>query len=303
MELTFLGTSSALPTKNRSHPAIAIKSFGEIILLDCGEGTQRQMSMAGLSPMKVNHIFISHLHGDHFLGLPGLVQSMAFRGRSEPLHVFGPWRTAQLVDNIKKLGYYSINFPIHTHEVSSGLIMDKEDYRVYCSLVEHSIPNLAYRIDEKRSPKFLEDKALKLGLKPGPDFGKLQSGVSVEFNGELIHPEQVLGKARKGRRIVYSGDTMPCETMINFSKEADVLIHESTFDESLKDRAVETGHSTSAEAARIAKDAEVKNLILTHISTRYLDTERLHQEALDIFEDTILASDFMIFEVKRHDID
>jgi ribonuclease Z len=299
MELTFLGTSSALPTKNRSHPAIALKSFGEIILLDCGEGTQRQMSIAGLSPMKINHIFISHLHGDHILGLPGLVQSMAFRGRTEPLHIFGPWRTAQLVDNIKKLGYYSMNFLIHTHEVSSGLIINKEAYKVYCSLAEHSIPDLAYRIEEKRSPKFLKDKALKLGLKPGPDFGKLQSGVSVELNGEIIHPEQVLGKERKGRQIVYSGDTMPCDSMVSLSKDVDVLIHESTFDEALKNRAVETGHSTAAGAARIAKDAGVKNLILTHISTRYQDTEKLHEEALDIFEDTILACDFMTFKINR----
>ena len=299
MELTFLGTSSALPTENRSHPAIALKSFGEIILLDCGEGTQRQMSIARLSPMKVNHIFISHLHGDHFLGLPGLVQSMAFRGRTEPLHIFGPRLTAQLVENIKKLGYYSMNFPIYTHEVSSGLIFDKEEYRVYCSLAEHSIPNLAYKIEEKRSPKFLKDKAQELGLNPGPDYGKLQNGISVELNGEIIRPEQVLGKERKGRQIVYSGDTLPSESMVSFSKDVDVLIHESTFDETLKNRAVETGHSTAAEAARIAENARVKNLILTHISTRYLDTEKIHKEALDIFKSTILACDFMTFEVKR----
>lgn len=294
-----MGTSSALPSKDRNHPAIAVKSFGEIILLDCGEGTQRQMSIAGLSPMKVNHIFISHLHGDHFLGLPGLIQSMAFRGRTEPLHIFGPWPLAQLIENIKKLGYYSIKFPIHTYEVSSGLIMDHEKYKVYCNPAEHSVTNLAYRIEEKRSPKFLKDKALKLGLKPGPDFGKLQSGESVKLNGEIISPDLVLGEERKGRQIVYSGDTMPCKSMVKFSKEVDVLIHESTFDGSLKDRAIETGHSTAAEAARTAKEASVKNLILTHISTRYQDTEKLHEEALDIFECTILASDFMTFEVKR----
>lgn len=299
MDITFLGTSSALPNKNRNHPAIALKSFGEIILLDCGEGTQRQMSIAGLSPMKVNHIFISHLHGDHFLGLPGLIQSMAFRGRTEPLHIFGPWRTAKLVDHIENLGYYSINFSIHTHEVSSGLIIDKPEYKVYCSMAEHSVPNLAYLIEEKRSPKFLKDKALELGLKPGPDFGKLQSGVSVELDGEIIHPEQVLGKERKGRRIAYSGDTKPCANVLSLSEDADVLIHESTFDELLKDRAVETGHSTAGEAARIAKEARVKKLILTHISTRYQDPEKLYKEALDIFEDSILACDFMTFEVKR----
>lgn len=299
MEITFLGTSSAIPSKNRSHPAIALKSFGEIILLDCGEGTQRQMSLAGLSPMKINHIFITHLHGDHFLGLPGLVQSMAFRGREEPLHIFGPWRTRQLMEYIKNLGYYSINFPIYTHEVSSGLILDKEDFKVYCSPVEHSIPNLAYRIEEKRSPKFFKDKALKLGVKPGPDFGRLQAGTPVKVEDKIIKPEQVLGEERKGRIIVYSGDTQPCSSMVEFASGVDVLIHESTFEESLKNRAIETGHSTAADAARIAKDARVKNLILTHISTRYQDTAQLEKEALNIFENLIIAKDFLSFEVKR----
>ncbi len=299
MELIFLGTSSALPTKNRSHPAIALKAFGEIILLDCGEGLQRQMSLVGLSPMKINHIFITHLHGDHFLGLPGLVQSMAFRGRREPLHIFGPWGTAQLMDHIEDLGYYSTNFPIYTHEVSSGLVLDEEDFKVYCSPALHNVPNLAYRIEEKRSPKFLKDRAVKLGVKPGPDFGRLQAGTPVKVGDRIIKPEQVLGKERKGRRIVYSGDTQPCPSMVEFAQEADVLIHEATFEEDLKDRAIETGHSTAQDAARIAKDARVKNLILTHISTRYQDTVQLEKEALNIFENLTIAKDFLSFEVER----
>lgn len=299
MELTFLGTSSALPTKIRNHPAIALKGFGEIILLDCGESTQRQMSLAGLSPMKVKKILLTHLHGDHFLGLPGMVQSMAFRGRKEPLQIFGPWPTAQLIEHIKNLGYYSLSFPIHTHEVNSGLIIDKEEYTISCTPTEHSVPNLAYKIEEKRSPKFLKENALELGLKPGPDFGKLQAGIPVKHKNKIIQPEQVLGKKRKGRRIVYSGDTEPCSNMVKFSKGADVLIHESTFDENLKSRAIETCHSTAADAARIAKKARVKNLILTHISTRYQDADLLEKEALDIFKNTTIARDFMTLEVKR----
>ncbi|HTX61070.1 MAG TPA: ribonuclease Z [Methanobacterium sp.] len=299
MELTFLGTSSALPTKNRSHPSIALKWNGEIILLDCGEGTQRQMTRAGLSPMKVKHIFISHLHGDHFLGLPGLIQSMAFRGRTEPLHIFGPWRTAQLIDYIKNLGYYSLKFTIFTHEVNSGLILNKKDYQVYCTIAEHSVPNLAYRIEEKRLPKFLKEKAMKLGLKPGPDFGKLQAGQPVKIGDKIINPEQVLGDERRGRRIVYSGDTRPFKGMVNFAEEVEVLIHESTFDEAYRSRAIETGHSTASDAARIAKEARAKNLILTHISTRYKDTETLQKEASEIFENSILAEDFFTYEVKR----
>lgn len=269
------------------------------MLLDCGEGTQRQMSLAGLSPMKVNQIFITHLHGDHFLGLPGMIQSMAFRGREEPLHIFGPLRTSQIVDYIKELGYYSLSFPIYSHDVNSGLIVDSDDYQISCCPGQHTIPNLAYGIEEKRSPKFLKKKALELGLTPGPDFGKLQAGTPVKLKDKTIQPEQVLGEKRKGRKIIYSGDTRPCNNMIDFSQGADVLIHESTFDSSYQGRAIETGHSTAEDAAHIAKKAGVKKLILTHISTRYQDTDKLEKEAINIFKNSLLARDLMSFEVKR----
>ena len=299
MEITFLGTSSALPTKNRSHPAITLKAFGEIILLDCGEGTQRQMTLAGISPMKINHIFITHLHGDHFLGLPGLIQSMAFRGREKPLHIYGPRPIGQLMENIVDLGYYSINFTINTYEVESGLILDEEDFKVYSFPAEHNVPNLAYKIEEKRSPKFLKDKAMELGVKPGPDFSRLQAGNPVKVGDKIIRPEQVLGDERKGRQIVYSGDTRPCTSMVDFARGVDVLIHEATFQEALIERAVETCHSTAQDAAKIAKDAGVDNLILTHISTRYQDTDQLEKEGLNMFKNLIIARDFLSFEVKR----
>ena len=298
MELIFLGTSSALPTKDRNHSAVALKAFGEIILLDCGEGTQRQMTRARLSPMKINKILLTHFHGDHFLGLPGLVQSMAFRGRKNPLHIFGPVGTSQIMDCIKNLGYFNLSFPIHTYELDSGLVIENEDYRVSCCPTKHTVPNLAYSIEEKRSPKYLLDKAIALGVKPGPDFGKLQAGIPINLNGETVLPEQVLGEERKGRRIVYSGDTRPCSNMINFSFRADVLIHESTFDDSHQDKALENGHSTASEASQIAKSAQVRKLILTHISTRYRDTDLLEKEALKIFENPILAEDLMRIKVK-----
>jgi ribonuclease Z len=298
MEIIFLGTSSALPTKHRNHSAIALKAFGEIILLDCGEGTQRQMTQAKLSPMKVNKILLTHFHGDHFLGLPGLVQSMAFRGRKSALHVFGPVGTSCIIDYIKNLGYFTLSFPIHTYELDSGLFIENEDYKVSCCPTKHTVPNLAYSIEEKRSPKFLQEKAMALGVKPGPDFGKLQAGVSINLGDKKVLPEQVLGEERKGRRIVYSGDTRPCSDMINFSQGVDILIHESTFDNSHQDKAVENGHSTASEAAKIAKTAQVRKLILTHISTRYRDTDLLLEEALKIFENSQMAQDLMRIEVK-----
>jgi ribonuclease Z len=301
MELIFLGTSSAIPTNHRNHSAIALKGFGEIILLDCGEGTQRQMTRAKLSPMKINKIFITHFHGDHILGLPGMIQSMAFRGRTEPLHVFGPPGLKNLVENIKTFGYFALSFEIKVHEVSDDSVIVEEDYSVRCCRTEHSVLNLAYSFNEKRGPKFIKERAIACGVKPGPDFGKLQKGTPVKVGDTLIKPEQVLGKNRKGRKIVYSGDTSPCNQMINFSMDANILIHESTFNNSHSDNAIETGHSTAAMAAEIAKKASVNKLILTHISTRYKDTKTLEKEALEVFENSCIADDLMIFEVKQHE--
>ena len=300
MELIFLGTSSALPTTNRNHSAIALKAFGEIMLFDCGEGTQRQMARIKLSAMKVNHIFITHLHGDHFLGLPGMIQSMAFRGRKDPLHIYGPKGIEKTVLNIMNLGYYSLSFQIHPHEIEEGVVCETEDYKIKCCPTHHSITNLAYSIEEKRPPKFMKEKAMKLGLEPGPDFGKLQKGISVEIDGRIIKPEEVLGPGRRGRKIVYSGDTRPCLEMIDLAKHANVLIHESTFESSQELKAQETGHSTTTQAAKIAAKAEVSQLILSHISTRYMDVSFLKEEANKIFDKVIIAEDFMTVEVEQN---
>jgi len=301
MELTFLGTSSALPTTKRNHSAIALKAFGEVMLFDCGEGTQRQMARIKLSPMKVDHIFITHLHGDHFLGLPGMIQSMAFRGRKNPLYIYGPEGMIKTVEQIKNLGYYALSFPIYAYEIKKGIVLQTDEYMVECCPTHHSVINLAYSVKEKRSPKFLREKAIQLGLKPGPDFGKLQKGIPVELNGVLIKPEQVLGEERRGRKIVYSGDTKPCSEMVEFSLHSDLLIHESTYESSQETKALENGHSTTTQAAKIAKEAEVSELILTHISTRYRDSDSLRKEASQIFSKVMMAEDFMTIEVKRHE--
>jgi len=299
MELVFLGTSSAIPTNYRNHSALALKAFGELMLFDCGEGTQRQMTRIRMSPMKVKRIFITHLHGDHFLGLPGLIQSMAFRGRENPLHIYGPVGITDLVESIKKMGYFALSFPIITQELQKGVFLDEEEFLISCCPVQHSVLNLAYAVREKRSPKFLREKALELGLTPGPDFGKLQSGIPVKVGERTIQPEDVLGDQRKGRKIVYSGDTRACVEMVNLAKEADVLIHESTFDGSQEEKALTTGHSTSRSAARVAVLSKVKRLILTHLSTRYRDADLLKKEAAEIFPDVVVAEDMMSVEVKR----
>ncbi|MEN6328873.1 MAG: ribonuclease Z [Methanobacteriaceae archaeon] len=299
MELVFLGTSSAIPTNYRNHSAMALKAFGELMLFDCGEGTQRQMTRIRMSPMKVNRIFISHLHGDHFLGLPGMIQSMAFRGRENPLYIYGPEGINGVVESIKKLGYFALSFPILTLEVHNGIFLDEKGFQISAIPVQHSVLNLAYSVVEKRSPKFLRDKALELGLTPGPDFGKLQRGIPVTVGDRTIQPEEVRGKERKGRKIVYSGDTRACDEMVQFAREADVLIHESTFDGSQEEKAMTTGHSTSRSAARVAAVAQVRKLILTHLSTRYRDADLLKKEAKEIFPDVMVAEDLMSVEVKR----
>ena len=293
MEITFLGTSSAVPSKYRNHASIALKAFGEVMIFDCGEGTQRQLANAKISPMKIDKIFISHLHGDHILGLPGLIQSMGFRGRIEPLHIYGPKGTGQLNETITNFGYFAIDFPIEIHELVEGKIIENDEYIIECVKTDHNVYNLSYSVYEKKKPRFLREKAIELGVNPGPDFGKLHNGFEVKVGEKIIKPEQVLGEERHGVKIVYSGDTKPCEAMIDLAKGATVLIHESTYKNEDEIKAINNFHSTSSQAARIAKEAKVEKLIITHISTRYTNIDDLEKEAIEIFENSKVAYDFM----------
>lgn len=300
MELIFLGTSSAIPSKHRNHASIAIKAFGEILLFDCGEGTQRQMANIKLSPMKIKNIFISHLHGDHILGLPGIIQSMGFRGRTEPLNIYGPPGLENIRKSIMNFGYFALDFDIIIHELEEGTVTDSENYQIECAKTQHNVPNMSYSLIEKKKPKFLKDKAIELGVQPGPNFGKLHDGIEVKIEDKIIKPEQVLGEYRKGIKITYSGDTRPCDALVNLAKDSDILIHESTFGDQDQSKAVENWHSTAKEAAQIAKKAGAKKLILTHISTRYRKSEDLKKAAQKEFENTVVARDFMTLEVKSN---
>ena len=292
MEITFLGTSSAVPSKHRNHTAIVLKHFGEVMLFDCGEGTQRQLTYAKISPMKIDKIFITHYHGDHILGLAGLIQSMGFRGRSEDLDIYGPKGLNKLINAISNTGFFQINFQIITHEIGEGIVLETDEYIIKSIIAEHNIDNLAYSIYEKKKPRFLREKAIELGVPVGPAFGKLHNGEEVEINGKIIKPEQVLGEPRIGQKVTYSGDTRPCEKMIELAQGSDVLIHEATYEHEDQDKAIENWHSTSKEAAEIAKEANVKLLVLTHISTRYTTDINIKEEAKEIFENTVVANDF-----------
>lgn len=299
MEIIFLGTSSAVHSKDRNHPSIAIRAFGEVFLFDCGEATQKQILQTNVSPMKISKIFLTHYHGDHILGLPGLLQSMSLNGREKKLTIYGPKGLNKIKDAIYSLGYCAIEYPVEFIEIDSGIIIDNEEYFIQAQRVRHNVPALAYSIEEKKKPRFLRDKAIELGVPVGPAFGRLHNGEEVEIDGRIIKPEQVLGEPRKGIKITYSGDTRPCEEMIMLAHDSTILIHESTFLKQDYTNAEEYAHSTSIDAAYVAKDSNSKELILTHISTRYSEdyAEIMLKEAQSVFENTRLANDFMEIEL------
>lgn len=299
MEIIFLGTSSAVHSKERNHPSIALKAFGDVMLFDCGEGTQRQILHTKVSPMKISKIFITHYHGDHILGLPGLLQSMSLHGRETELTIYGPCGLNDLKNAIYSLGYCAIEFPIEFVEIDSGIVEETEEYVIAAQKVKHNVPCLAYSIEEKKKPRFLREKAIELGVPVGPDFGRLHNGEEVEIDGRIIKPEQVLGEPRKGIKITYSGDTRPCEEMIHLAKDSTILIHESTFINKDQSNAEEHAHSTSIDAAYIAKDSNSEKLILTHISTRYGEeyAKIMLNEAQEVFKNTELAEDFLEIEL------
>ena len=299
MEIIFLGTSSAVHSKERNQVSIALKAFGDVMLFDCGEGTQKQMLNTKVSPMKVSKIFITHFHGDHILGLPGLMQSLGLLGREEKLTIYGPKGLHKVRDAIFNFGYCKFEYPLEFIEIENGIVEETEEYVIKCQSVRHNVPCLAYSIEEKKKPRFLREKAIELGVPVGPAFGKLHNGEEVEIDGKIIKPEQVLGEPRKGIKITYSGDTRPCEEMIEFAKDSTLLIHESTFTSEEAQNAADHCHSTASEAAYVAQQSNSKRLILTHISTRYGESysKILLKEAKEVFENTELAHDFLDIEL------
>lgn len=299
LQIYFLGTGGSWPTVKRNVSSVAIKRGKEILLFDCGEGTQRQFQKSQLSYMQITTVFITHFHGDHFLGLPGLLQTMQLNDRTEPLHIYGPKGMIDLSQQLLTLGYFKPNYPIFAHEIDDGDSVSFNGYSVDVLKVHHGIPALAYRLVEDTRPgKFNKPKALELGIPEGPLFSKLQRGKTITTpDGSVITPDMILGPPRPGRTIVFSGDTRPCEEMIPFCKHADVLIHEATFDSSLEDIAYQYGHTTAVQAARIAKESSVGSLFLIHISPRYLDYRVLLTEAKKIFSNCFVPKDFDMFTV------
>ena len=291
LSLFFAGTAGSVPSARRGLPAILIRRGGERLLFDCGEGTQRQLARSvGLSDLDA--IYLTHFHTDHWLGLPGMLKSFDLRDRQRPLTLYGPPGIEDLA-KLMKLIYGRLDYDLEIVELAPGEPVGFDGYAITAVPVRHRGPAVGYLLTEDdRLGRFDAELAAELGVSAGPDFGRLQRGETV--NG--VSPEQVIGPTRRGRRLVISGDTSPCEAIAIAAQEADVLVHEATFAEDESDRARQTGHSTARGAAQLARDAGVGLLALTHISTRYAGRE-LRDEAREVFADSCVPRDFDSIEI------
>ncbi len=305
LEVVFLGTAGSIPTPTRSLPAVAIIRLGELIVFDCGEGIQRQMVKAGIGFNRKTKIFITHMHGDHVLGLPGLIQTMALLHRDKPLEVYGPCGLRAFIQGIEKALRSPPTFPLELKEISQdGLVCDEKDYTVYSMPANHTPPSFSYSlIENDRLGKFYPEKAKALGVPEGALWSGLQQGSVAKLqDGTVVKPDAVVGPPRPGRKIVYSGDTAFSPGLVKLAKDADLLIHDCTFDDDLSDRAKEDGHSTPSQAAKTAQESNAKRLVLTHISARYKTAKKLLDQARKITADADVAEDFMRIQVPLKDI-
>ncbi|MEM2904415.1 MAG: ribonuclease Z [Candidatus Bathyarchaeia archaeon] len=295
LRVVFLGTSASIPTMRRNLPSIAVMRRAELFMFDCGEGTQRQLMRTGLGLGRKTRILVSHMHGDHVLGLPGLLQTMAMMGRERPLHLYGPPGLSEFIDCSLRSVHFQPDYRLELHETTGGNICEEHDYVVTAAPVTHTCFALGYALEEKPRPgRFNASQAKLLGVPEGPLWKRLQLGHSVRMpSGVEISPSQVLGPPRPGLKFVYTGDTSPSDTVLKLAEGADLLIHDGTFASDMAEKAASEGHSTAAEAASVAKGAKVRQLALTHISARYEDAETLAAEARAIFQNTVVAEDLM----------
>ena len=299
LELLFLGTGASVPSRDRATSCIAVRNGSDIILMDCGEGSQRQLMISPFSFMKIRAILITHLHGDHVFGLPGLLQTMSLSGRTEPLTVYGPEGIARCVDTFMSVTEGETSYPLDIVEVSGGESFECCNMTVSVYPTDHGIASVGFTVREKDRPgKLDKDKALSLGIQEGPEMSRIKNGETVRG----VTPDQVLGPAVKGASVSYTGDTRKCASVIDGSKGATVLIHEATYMSSESDLALEHFHSTALQAAEAAKEAGVKKLLLTHVSNRYDELGVVEAEAKKVFEDTSAVSDMQLYEVRTDSV-
>ncbi|MEK6300450.1 MAG: ribonuclease Z [Acidobacteriota bacterium] len=297
MKVVPLGTSSGKPTLKRGLSALAVVCERDWLLFDCGEGTQMQIARAGLSPSRLAAVFITHLHGDHFNGLAGLLGTLGLDRRTQELTLVGPAGIREYLDTLARMKTLYVEYPLVIREFSSmselTAVYEAPDYGVSAHALDHRVFALGYRVEERPKPgRFNLDRARELGVPEGPMFGVLQSGASVKLDsGRVVEPHEVLGPERAGKSVAYCLDTRPCASSVELARGVDLLIHEATFTEDLTDEARQYGHSTAAQAARTALEAGARRLLITHFSTRYPDATPLLEEARAIFAETSLAQE------------
>lgn len=307
MELYFLGTNAGVPSLERNVTSIALRMLEErrtFWLFDCGEGTQHQILRSPLKLSKLEKIFITHLHGDHLFGLPGLISSRAYQGGEDPLTIYGPPGLKQYIQTSLELSESHISYSLDIVEHEGGVLFEDDSFRVEASLLEHRVASYGYRITEKDLPGKLNASVLEsYGVRPGPLYGKLKRGESVEApDGRWLHASMVQGKPKKGRIITILGDTRPCASVLPLARNADVLVHESTFLHEMKDTAHTYYHSTARQAAEAAREAGVKRLFLTHLSSRYKYEDQILQlegEAQEIFPNARIAREHVMYGIER----
>jgi ribonuclease Z len=291
LDVLFVGTAGSAPSARRGLPATLLRRGGDRLLFDCGEGTQRQL-VRSIGLVELEEIFITHFHADHVLGLPGMLKTFALRQRERPLTVYGPEGLRALFATLRPI-VGRLSFPLELRELEPNEELERDGYRIAAYATDHGVVALGYAIVEAPRPGVFDPElAQRLGIRPGPDFGRLQEGETVDG----VRPEQVMGEQRRGRRIVIAGDTQACEMTRLVAFEADLLVHEATFLDEEADRAAETRHATARQAAELAAAAGVNMLALTHISPRYGGKE-VRDEARAAFENTVVPRDFDRIEV------
>ena len=297
LDLVFLGTSGSMPTAQRAPAALLVRRGGDKLLFDCAEGTQRQLLRSSIGLVELHDIFLTHFHADHVLGLPGMLKTFALRGRELPLTVHGPRGLVDLIGSLRRvLG--KLTYPVELVELEPGDVLERDGYRIATFGVAHGVSALGWSLIEANRPGRFDVKgADELGVPNGPERGALQHGKHVMLaDGRTVTPEEVVGPARAGRKLVLTGDTAPSEEIVEAAWGADVLVTEATFSDEERERAVETLHQTATQAAELARRAEVGLLALTHLSNRYFGPE-IAGEARAIFPETVVPRDFDVIEV------
>jgi ribonuclease Z len=298
LDLVFLGTSGSMPTAQRAPAALLLRRGGERLLFDCAEGTQRQLLRSNVGLIELREVFLTHYHADHYLGLPGMLKTFSLRGRDVPITIYGPPGLGDLFGALRRI-FGRLTYTVELKELRPGDELIRDDYRLEAFAVAHGVSAVGYALVEDARPgRFDVQAADALGVPSGPERGALQRGESVTLaDGTTITPDKVLGPARPGRKVVIAGDGSPSESVIEASRNADVLVHEATFCEDERERARETQHSTAHEAAGVARAAEVELLALTHLSNRYFGGE-VSREARTIFPNTVVPKDFDTIDVR-----